>query len=384
MMPQQQPPAAQQSDSSLDMIWLVVLIGVVLGLTWFFGRVYIIRFIFHLRLGEMALIGFFVDLWSKVASFLHLPLPDQTGLTHWRNIAMQADIAKTGFNELVSISNFVGSYLRYPILLILFLLGVMVYLSNVTQKFKTTFSMRRLRASEEKSWVQIMPMSKINLMKVKLDDGPWAMSISPMQFAKKHKLLKEEMKEGVLGVTVLRGAAQRVFSMQLGHPWSGFNTLPLYMQALFAVFAARIESDRENAAKLLKKISISSAAGKLDFTGAQALLLKHQNSKIVQGAIQRHAYVLTVAASLLALARADGVIAMPDFLWLKAVDRPLWYILSSVGRQTPFSEVAGIFAHWLAEKEVGIPLRVPMVERAVIALEEAIAAVKYTPDESVL
>ena len=31
----------------------------------------------------------------------------------------------------------------------------------------------------------------------------------------------------------------------------------------------------------------------------------------------------------------------------------LWYTLNTVGRQTPFLEVAGIFAHWIAEREAG-------------------------------
>ncbi len=49
----------------------------------------------------------------------------------------------------------------------------------------------------------------------------------------------------------------------------------------------------------------------------------------------------------------DGVQASADFLWLKPIDRRLWYMLNTVGRQTPFAEVAGPYAHWLAEREMG-------------------------------
>jgi len=86
-------------------------------------------------------------------------------------------------------------------------------------------------------------------------------------------------------------------------------------------------------------------------------------------------------ASMLEEARADGVVASSDFLWLKPMDRKLWYTLNCVGRQTPFAEVAGIFAHWLAEKEVNRKLFVPTVEKATNALELALKDVVYHPDE---
>ena len=90
---------------------------------------------------------------------------------------------------------------------------------------------------------------------------------------------------------------------------------------------------------------------------------------------------LTVMASMLEAAREDGVQASADFLWLKPLDRRLWYTLNTVGRQTPFIEVAGIFAHWVAEKEAGRKLFVPMVEEATNALELALKEVVYKPDE---
>ena len=55
-------------------------------------------------------------------------------------------------------------------------------------------------------------------------------------------------------------------------------------------------------------------------------------------------------ASLLEMARIDGVLASAEFLWLKPVDRRMWYMLNCVGRQTAVAEIAGLFAHWQAEK----------------------------------
>jgi intracellular multiplication protein IcmP len=66
---------------------------------------------------------------------------------------------------------------------------------------------------------------------------------------------------------------------------------------------------------------------------------------------------------------------------LKPYDRRLWYTLNTVGRQTPFPEVAGIFAHWVAERDMGRKLMVPMVEEATTALEVALTEIIYKPDE---
>ena len=152
------------------------------------------------------------------------------------------------------------------------------------------------------------------------------------------------------------------------------------MRALFAAFAARINSDTKSAAHILAQLSVSSTS-KLNLTGVDELLKKHANTKLVQKIVHTHGYVLTVMASMLEGARDDGVQASADFLWLKPLDRRLWYTLNTVGRQTPFVEVAGVFAHWVAEKEAGRKLLVPIVEEATNALDLALKEVVYRLDE---
>jgi len=86
-------------------------------------------------------------------------------------------------------------------------------------------------------------------------------------------------------------------------------------------------------------------------------------------------------ASFLMIAREDGVVASSEFLWLKVVDRRLWDMLNSVGRQTPFAEVGGPFAHWKAEHALKRKALVPMVDEAIRALEIAVREVKLSPKE---
>jgi intracellular multiplication protein IcmP len=236
--------------------------------------------------------------------------------------------------------------------------------------------------AEQSNWPQITPIISQNLVKEDINKGPWAMAMTPTQFCRAQKLFKEKVgDDGKPAVDVIRADAHQVFMLQLGSLWMGPNALPIHTKALFAIFAACANQDRDSAFKLLKQIDISSGEGKLNFEGVQELLVKHYNSKLVGRVLQKHAYVFTVMAAMLELARTDGVFASSEFLWLKPLDRRLWYILNTVGRQTAVTEIAGIFSHFVAEKKWGGALRTPMVEEAVKGLELAISEVIYEPEE---
>ncbi len=363
----------QSADNSLAPLWIMILVFIVLGIIWYFFSAQIIWAIFQVKLFEIYLVSFFSD-----------------GLTKVKEYIQNASYSEVTVNQLTAVSAAVGNYLRYAFAPILFITGLFLLLRSSDFRFRTVYNMKKLFSSEVKNWPQIAPVMNVDLVKTDIDKGPWAMALTPMQFAKKHKLLKEERKsltEGMLlrhqrkTVTVMRGAAHRVFSLQLGKRWQGIEKLSPHIQALFAIFAAKGNGDDKSARKLLSQISASTKSGQLDYSGKEKLLEKYGNSKAVEFIIQQHGYIFTVMASMLQFARSDGVLATADFLWLKPVDRTLWYILNMVGRQTSLSEVGGIFAHWLSEKEIGHKLAVPMVDEAVKALELAIQEVIYIPDE---
>lgn len=374
MPPQAQQPS-QQGDNSLTPFWIICGLFAVGWGIWYFAHEQISWFILQVRLYEARLIGFFI---GSSANEL---------IGSIRNISPSS----ADFNVLNNISTVVGDYLRYPVIVILIVLALIIYLGKATARFKKTYSMHQLVQDERESWPQITPVANLDLVHTDIDKGPWAMALSPMQFAKKHNLLQEErilateaassLQRAKTVVSLRRDDAHEVFSLQLGKYWTGVENLNKPTKALFAAFAARVGRDQEGSQKLLLQISNSTKTGKLDFSGVDALLAKHKDHREVVRVTQRHAYILTVMASLLEVAREDGVLASADFLWLKPVDRSLWFILNSVGRQTPFPEVSGIFAHWLAEKVLRQKISVPMVEEAVNALEKALKEVIYIPDE---
>ena len=242
--------------------------------------------------------------------------------------------------------------------------------------------MKKLRVVQNEIYPQYTPILNKNLIDTDIDEGHWRMSEQPMAFCKKNNLLEEYTKDGKLCAKLIRQAAAGQFATQMGPIWDArVDTQAPYIQALFAAFAAKAERDGKACNALLKQISASALTTKLDFSGTRELLRKHIRSKVIGRAAGPHAYVITMMASMLEAARTDGVLATAEFLWLKAVDRRLWYMLNSVGRKTAFPEVAGPFAHWKVEKRLRRPLKVPMVDTAVDAMDEAISEIIYKPDE---
>lgn len=370
------PQQGGQGDHSAGIIWSVAAIFVAIGVIWFVFKNQIISFYLKIKLYELDFLSIF--------SSHHF---DQLRLTI---ISALSNPGKVGFNDLVNLGTAVGDFLRFPFIILLIVLAFVVYFGNVTRVFKRTYNMKDFVKLEKGTWPQISPVVDLDLIKTDIDTGPWAMAMTPIQFCKRYKLLEEirpKRRAGIsdkdwnkIEVILKRGEANRVFALQLGQLWKGTDKLPPHIKALFAVFAARINADSKEAARILVQLAASST-GKFNFSGVNELLKKHENTKPVQKIVQSHAYTLTVMASMLAGAREDGVQASADFLWLKPLDRRLWYTLNTVGRQTPFVEVAGVFAHWIAEKEARRKILVPMVEEATKGLGIALKEIIYRPDE---
>lgn len=368
------PPQSGQPDNSSGILWIVGATLVFAVIIWVVFKKAIVGFYFHLKLLEINLISHFTH-----------------NLDDTRTAIQSIDVSQVAFEDVMKIGEAVGYYLAIPFVILIVILAFVVYFAHSTRVFKRIYDMRSLAELEHPNWPQITPVIKLDLIKTDIDQGPWAMALTPMQFCKRHKLLEEhkrQPKEGMtrkewskIEVKLKRGQANKLFILQLGSLWQGTHKLPLHIRALFAAFAARFEGDTQVAADLLAQLSASSAT-KLDFSGVDELCKKYQDRKNVQKVVQSHAYVLTVMASMLDAARVDGVQASADFLWVKPIDRRVWYMLNTVGRQTPFVEVAGPFAHWIAEKEIGRRLLVPMVEEATNALELALKEIIYRPDEN--
>jgi hypothetical protein len=84
--------------------------------------------------------------------------------------------------------------------------------------------------------------------------------------------------------------------------------------------------------------------------------------------------------ALLTRARKKGVLASSQFLWLRPLDRPLWYALNQCGGRAAWAEGFAAWAQYAAEKKAGKALSEPHLSQAVTALREALSAQGWLTD----
>lgn len=351
---------AQGQENNNDSLWVIVAIFVVVLLIgYFFGN-------------NMKSAYLFVQmLWVKGYIFLFSLTPLDIPKT-LINSFDAIDIYRPkewSLNDLKNLAEDMKLYNFPPLALIFGLYAYKVWKKNPANSYKRIHTRQTLCKSEVRKWPWIAPILSLNLVKESIDKGPWAMAKNPLDFCRKYKLLN--------GTQLDNKKARKLFASQLGTLWQGPKKLKIHEKALFACFIAQACRDKDGAKEGLKVLALSISEGKPDFSWVDGLIKKHYDNPIVQNAISKNAYTTTVMSSVLKAARANGVLPPSHFLWLKPINRSLWFALNCVGRRTPFCEVAGIHAHKLAEDIAGHPLERPYVENAVQALERALSEVKF-------
>ena len=97
--------------------------------------------------------------------------------------------------------------------------------------------------------------------------------------------------------------------------------------------------------------------------------------------MNKHAYVSTALARLFAKSGDKGINISRYFIWLKATDRRLYYMLNCIGREKPFVENGGIYSHYQYEVAMNRPLIKMFVEEAVKGMEDELSKVKLRTDD---
>jgi intracellular multiplication protein IcmP len=369
-----QDPNAEKN--SMNLLWIVAGIFIVSLIVWYFLGYWLKLAFIQWRLFQTQLLTFFGADLEHLEYILSQISPND----------LNADLA-------LYISDELAWWLVVPAFALMAIMSLILWKGHVVMRFRKTYSMTTLAEQEVATWPVIAPVLKLDLIKQDIHKGPWSMAMNPVHFGRRYKLLNIERmpdksaawREGTdFLATVKKDMAYRVFCAQMGQLWEGPARLPKYTRALFAIFAARMNHDSKPARDLINQLALTAAKGEIDYTGMTSLLKKHYNARAVQKVIKSHAYIYTVMATMILLARTDGVQATSDFIWLKPIDRKLWFMLNCVGRQVVFCEVAGPFAHWIAEKQLGRPLYVPKVEQAIIAYEKSMARTIYVPTEEEL
>lgn len=376
-------------------LWVIALIGAIAALIWYFFKEQLKAFFILVRTGELFLIDAVLSIIPS-----DLPYIGNAIQTAQVDVASNYQAIQTITPAILSaemadtLSTAAGEYLRYPIIILLVLFVIITFRGNVQARFKRKFNMRTLAATEQINYPQISVATKLDILEQDLDSGPWAMALTPMQFCKRNKLVVVDLADVPSGgvafgksagaefkVTLDKVRAQRAFSVQLGRTWNGVEAMAPHRRAVFGILVARGARDTKSAYAMVGQLASSAAEGKLNFEGADELWKKQMKNRRVQDMIARHAYEFTMFVSALLYAREDGVLASSDFLWIKPLDRRLWYVINNVGRQTIGAEVGAVFCHWYYEMSLKRALNVPKVDGAVDALELALSEILYIPDD---
>lgn len=332
------------------------------------------------------------------------------------------------WKQVLAALEYAGSWLRWPLFA---MLGGLFYLAWVGRgkSFTRRFSMETLLENNVRSFPCLAPVvgrGKYLLDPKSFDEGPWMMARSPLQFALEKGLLKDEndqpftpdqaLRNGLGEADMLaygrgrfdRAKAMNVFHEQLGPEFMGVAELPPFRQALAAAFMAYAAGERKEAVAILDEMSLSyTQEPKVDAPprdgvekmGPEPLctvLEEPAFKERIGKALARHkdvldepsltlhsAYVLPWFMALLTRARKKGVLAGSQFLFVRPMDRPLWYALNQCGGRAAWVEAFAPWAHYMAEEKDGKALKeVDMVDAA-YSLEAALDALGwlYSPDE---
>lgn len=335
--------------------------------------------------------GFVLLLWGEawVVKLVLTPLASLDTLAElqaWRKVLIQAydhpqSITLTKLGEFLAYG---GLWIRWPAAALCLVVGVWPLLGERTLRLTRRFTFERLIRENAKVWPRMRPVAEAtHLLEEGPDQGDRAWAKTPLSFALEHGCLRNR-----LGTTLREAAeepmvfhaesARRAFEGQLGPQWQGYERLGYHEQVLFAAITGRLIQRKEEADTLLDRVASTFRAHKgvysfdandLEVELAQAALAHPEVKKV----IRNHAHVRNVLAVLLERARQTaGVLACSDFIWLKPVDRTLWYALNQVGRRVAWPEASGLRAHLRFEIRAKRVLNEPHVEYAVVGLKDAL------------
>lgn len=273
------------------------------------------------------------------------------------------------YGEFSMLSNSLRFYISIPLLLIFLPYAYKVHKKNPLNKFNRQLSRKTLCESEVVLWPWIAPVIKLNIIDEPLDQGDWRMSDITLTFCRKYSLLDSKN-------NLLPENARKVLIDQLGTLWTGIDDLKIHEKALLACFLAQLNMKKDDCLKGLSILARSISNGKIDYSFVDGYIKKYAYTEISEEFLNKNAYTLNVIATVYEESKKLGKIPPSYFLWLKPVDRKLFYTLQCVGRNLPFCEVAGIFGHGLAEKVIEKKCVIPYVDKGIEGLKMGLEEIK--------
>ncbi len=352
----------------------------------------------------------------QVLAFCWLDGSEAQALYRW---AGRVSPGQLHWDEMVQAASIAGRWMRWINTAVLVPLAAIVWhFADRGRLFRRTFNARDLLARNIHLFPCIAPALRRNLLKEPMHEGPWAVATSPTRFIADNDLLLDPRGQPVprewlitpdglpneesplqprggvaqaAGHRLDRDRARQLLAGQLGERFPGLKALTPHRKALAAALLAFAHAKRTQAQRFLDQLSTTFREAQqpgeqfvLDTTGTDELLTKYPITEAIERRLRLHdAYTVTWMVALLQCARErGGQLPSCEFLWLRPVDRTLWYALNQTGGRTPWTDASGIWAHYEAEEMLGNSLDVPEVEAALAALQRSLVTNGWLPEKN--
>ncbi len=288
--------------------------------------------------------------------------------------------ADMSWQEVKTVLRYSGALARYPFMLLLLIMGIVAIFLKKKNNLYRQFSMKSLSEHNQEFYPCIAPVVGKGdyLQSTKsFDEGHWKIARTPVQFCVENKLVtypdekeitwQDTFKNGLpdmdlpaYGNMVLqKEKCNTVFLEQLSNKTRAFEELPIERQVFVSAFLAYGNDDKETAIKMFNTCSLSYIeddkptckcfSDKEFIKFVQETYAKYADIK--SKFIARHlSYELPYLMALLYFARKKGILASSQFLFLRPIDRPLWYTLHQCGGQTAWAEGLAPWLHFQDEE----------------------------------
>lgn len=269
-------------------------------------------------------------------------------------------------------------FYKYPIMVIMFIMaGISYFFVKDRHPFARRFDLEGIAKEQAEAFPVTLPLIKFNPLQdnhrppgnpVPARLPPFAEALTPEEWVAHNDI---PLTKGVID----RDATRLAFAKQLGGRWKGVQALPLHARALFAAFALKASGKRTESDDFLGELARHWEPGKglVLPTALRKEIARIINDpkmgRVLAKVAAQHSFSTPALLRCLYVAREQGgVLAPAQFIWLRAVDRSLWYAMNNLGRGAVHIEGAGAMAHFRAEKSAEKPIPNPLVDVAVDGL----------------
>ena len=275
--------------------------------------------------------------------------------------------------EFAQVEERIGTVMRLPITIMIALMGALIYFFMKGRGFTNRMNLVPFINYQAEHWGTLTPSARFQPDRKEKQTLPAKRPVDWM-----HDLgIKARLTPAGVLPDASRAACEKAFIKQLGRGWAPLPRLKTHERVLFAMFALhgiKAKNALEFRETVARLYADSTDAKKRDAALEELVkpaLADESRIKPYIEMAEKHAYVSTALISILRdVRKARGVLASAEMVWLKKIDRNLWYAINDTGRNAFHIESAGVFSHYFYENVSKRAHQEPKVDSAIQGLED--------------